>query len=107
MRSVAFGVVVAVVSYLPTVLLPRTAAAQSLKVHVTIPNLAKPSELDFEGGECERTGDTMVCTFQQVLLRHVKDTDMCEIITNRYDATFTRQTPMRWVSNEGPQGICG
>jgi hypothetical protein len=59
---------------------PVFVAAQKPQAsHVLIPNLAKPSDLDFEGGACDRTRDTMVCTFQQVLLRHATGSDTCEI----------------------------
>jgi hypothetical protein len=89
-------------------LAPGAATAQSRTAHVMIPNLAKPSELDFEGADCDRTDDMMTCRFQQVLLMPMKSApDTCEIVTNRYESTFARQGPKRWVSNEGPDGICG
>jgi hypothetical protein len=83
------------------------SAQQQQTTHVLIQNLAKASELDFEGGECDRTNDTMVCKFLQVLLTQEKESDTCGIVTNRYEATFKRQAERRWVSNEGPDGACG
>jgi hypothetical protein len=89
--------------------------------HVVIPLLAnatRPSDLDFQGGECEldpgRT--TMECVFQQAFLTTSSVApDTCLITTNRYQRTFRRQTaaggtafaPARWVSTEGPEGDCG
>lgn len=82
---------------------------------VVIPFLAsatKPSDLEFEGAECERTpnGTALECTFQQVFLTTspiVPDT--CLITTNRYARTFERDpaTANRWVSREGPADVCG
>ena len=83
------------------------SAQQSQTAHVVIPSMAKPSELDFQGGECDRTGDVMACTFQQVFLRQAAGDDACQIITNRYELRFTRQSATRWVSNQGPSGDCG
>jgi len=89
------------------------ADAQQTPSHVVIPflaNAAKPADLDFEGGECDvdKTGNTMTCQFQQVLLT---TTDLaphtCFITTNRYERTFQKQAGTRWVSNEGPAGLCG
>lgn len=83
------------------------SALQPQTTRVQIPALAKPSALDFEGGECNRTGDTMACTFQQVFLRQLVGDDACQIITNRYELTFARQSATRWVSTRGPTGTCG
>jgi len=83
----------------------RAQSPQSSRI--VIANLAKPGELDFEGGTCDRTGDTMACTFQQVLLQNAAGSDTCLIVTNRYQLSFRRQTATRWVSNEGPNGACG
>ena len=94
---------VAAIVSMPLFVSPQNAPSS----HVVIANLAKPGELDFEGGTCDRANDTMRCTFQQVLLRHATGSDTCEIITNRYDLAFQRQTATRWVSNEGPSGACG
>src|SRR4029077_13189539 len=66
--------------------------------HVVIPLLAnatRPSDLDFQGGECEldpgRT--TMECVFQQAFLTTSSVApDTCLITTNRYQRTFRRQT---------------
>src|SRR5688572_28406869 len=82
---------------------------------VIIPFLAsvnRPADLEFEGVECERdaNGKQMECTFQQVFLTTsaiVPDT--CLITTNRYARTFDldRESVNRWVSTEGPEGVCG
>src|SRR5262245_53649630 len=91
--------------------------------HVVIPFLAnatKPSDLDFQGGQCELDASrtTMECVFQQAFLT-TSDVapDTCLITTNRYQRTFKRQTaeggsrtapvPARWTSSEGPEGPCG
>jgi hypothetical protein len=81
--------------------------------HIVIPFLAnatKPADLDFEGGECEldASRNRMDCTFQQVFLT-TSDLapDTCLITTNRYERTFRRDTATRWVSTEGPEGVCG
>src|SRR5262245_40672223 len=88
--------------------MPMFVSAQSRQSsHIVIANLAKPGELDFEGGTCDRGDDTMTCTFQQILLQHKAGSDTCQIITNRYQLSFQRQTATRWVSNEGPNGACG
>ena len=80
-----------------------------------IPFLAsanRPADLEFEGVECERdlNGKRMECTFQQVFLTTsaiVPET--CLITTNRYARTFDldRESANRWVSREGPEGVCG
>ena len=45
---------------------PAVAFAQKPQSsQVLIANLAKPGELDFEGGTCDRRDDRMACTFQQ------------------------------------------
>ena len=81
--------------------------------HVVIPFLAnatKPTDLDFEGGECEldTSGNRMACTFQQVFLTtSAVAPDTCLITTNRYERAFRRDTASRWVSTEGPEGVCG
>jgi hypothetical protein len=82
---------------------------------VIIPFLAsanRPADLEFEGVECERDpkGKRMECTFQQVFLTTsaiVPET--CLITTNRYARTFDldRESANRWVSREGPEGVCG
>jgi hypothetical protein len=84
-----------------------------LTSHVVIPflaNAARPADLDFEGGECERqaSGNTMTCTFQQVFLTtSLVAPDTCLITTNRYEREFRRDAANRWVSTEGPDGECG
>ena len=80
---------------------------------MTIPFLAnatKPADLGFEGGECDvdKTGNTMECQFQQVMLTTSDFAPQtCLITTNRYERVFKRQTSTRWVSREGPAGPCG
>src|SRR6266581_842092 len=69
--------------------------------HVVIPFLAnatKPTDLDFEGGECElaANGNRMSCTFQQVFLTtSAVAPDTCLITTNRYQREFRRDTASR------------
>jgi hypothetical protein len=88
-------------------------AAATNRSHIVIPFLANatmPEDLDFEGGECELGADanTMDCTFQQVFLTtSAVAPDTCLITTNRYQRTFRRDTSVRWVSIEGPEGVCG
>jgi hypothetical protein len=36
-----------------------------------------------------------------------KQTKTCRIWTNSWKETFTKQLENKWVSNEGPDGICG
>jgi hypothetical protein len=80
--------------------------------HVVIPFLAnatRSTDLDFEGGECEldASGNRMVCTFQQVFLTTTAVApDTCMVTTNRYERVFRRDGPTRWVSTEGPVGVC-
>lgn len=95
----------------------REAAAQTRSgappSHVVIPFLAnatKPSDLGFEGGECEigNGGDAMDCQFQQVFLTTSDAVpDTCLVTTNRYQRRFRRQSDAQWVSTEGPTGECG
>jgi hypothetical protein len=76
-------------------------------------NATRPADLEFEGAECERNpaGNRMECTFQQVFLTTsaiVPDT--CLVTTNRYARTFDLSNatpPDRWVSRQGPDGVCG
>jgi hypothetical protein len=81
--------------------------------HVVIPFLAnatKPTDLDFEGGECEvdPSGSRMACAFQQVFLTtSAVAPDTCLITTNRYERDFRRDTESSWVSTTGPEGACG
>jgi hypothetical protein len=81
--------------------------------HVIIPSLAnasKPSDLDYQGGECDidPSGKTMECVFQQVFLTvALFDPQTCLVTTSRYERTFQAQTGARWVSTEGPEGECG
>jgi hypothetical protein len=88
-------------------------AGHGPREHVVIPflaNAAKPADLTFEGGECDvdQSGDTMECQFQQVFLTTSDLAPLtCLITTNRYERTFHKQTSTRWVSREGPTGVCG
>jgi hypothetical protein len=81
--------------------------------HIIIPSLAnasKPSDLDYQGGECDidQSGKTMDCVFQQVFLTVAFfDSQTCLVTTSRYERTFQAQTGARWVSTEGPEGECG
>jgi hypothetical protein len=81
--------------------------------HVVIASLAnasKPSDLDYQAGECDMDplGKSMGCVFQQVFLNVARfDAETCLITTNRYELTFQKQVDGRWVSNEGPAGDCG
>jgi hypothetical protein len=69
---------------------------------------ASAGEVDFVGAECkiDGTGNAMPCQFRQVLLRLV-EMRTCEVWTTGWENAFTRQSDLRWVSNEGPSGICG
>jgi hypothetical protein len=94
-------------------LLAQVANRSAAPSHVVIPFLANattPTDLDFEGGECEldAKGNSMACTFQQVFLT-TSDVapDTCLVTTNRYERAFHRETATRWVSTEGPEGVCG
>jgi len=95
---------------------PEATAGQAVAVsssHVVIPFLAnatKPTDLGFEGGECEldASRNRMDCTFQQVFLTTTSAApDTCLVTTNRYQRAFRRETTTRWVSSEGPEGVCG
>jgi len=92
---------------------PAQTATGATPAHVVIPFLAsatRPADLEFEGGECELDagGNGMACTFQQVFLTtSAVAPDTCLITTNRYERHFQRDTASRWVSTEGPEGICG
>jgi hypothetical protein len=105
-------VILAFNSWRPS-LLAQVAGRSASPSHVVIPFLAnatKPTALDFEGGECEldANGTGMACTFQQVFLT-TSDVapDTCLVTTNRYERVFHRETATRWVSTEGPEGVCG
>ena len=95
---------------------PEATAGQAVPTspsHVVIPFLAnatKPSDLGFEGGECEldASRNRMDCTFQQVFFTTTAVApDTCLVTTNRYQRVFRRETTTRWVSTEGPEGVCG
>ncbi|HZR23741.1 MAG TPA: hypothetical protein VFA59_09155 [Vicinamibacterales bacterium] len=91
------------------VLVATRAEAQ----HVTIPFLANAPQrgtIEFEGGECDpdRTGETLTCTFQQVFLTTDNaPPNTCMITTHAYDRVFRKDTPTRYVSSVGPEGVCG
>jgi hypothetical protein len=93
--------------------LAQTGVISPSASHVVIPFLASATrlaDLDFESAECERdaAGNTMVCTFQQVFLTTSDIApDTCLITTNQYARTFRRDGETRWVSSEGPEGVCG
>jgi len=74
-------------------------------------NMSQPADLDFEGGGCdvEASGIKMNCAFQQVLISPPLsgDPETCTITTNRYEQQFQKQDAQQWVSNSGPDGICG
>jgi hypothetical protein len=80
---------------------------------LTIPFLAsvtRPAALEFEAASCDiaATGDRMACSFQQVFLTISRlDARTCLITTNRYERTFRKDTPTRWISAEDPVGECG
>jgi hypothetical protein len=95
------------------------AAAQPAAVQPPVPNrvviaslanASNPSDLDYQGGECEidAAGTRMECGFQQVFLTISSlDPQTCLVTTNQYARTFQKQGPTRWVSSEGPDGECG
>jgi hypothetical protein len=88
-------------------------AQQPAREHVVIPFLAdagKPADLSYEGGECDvdPSGSSMQCHFQQVFLTTSSIAPLtCLITTNGYERTFQKQSATRWVSREGPTGVCG
>lgn len=81
--------------------------------HIIIPMLAnasKPTDLDFQAGECDidAAGTTMECQFQQVFLTvFVASADTCLVTTHRYVMTFQKEGATRWASHAGPEGVCG
>ena len=102
------------IALITTALLGQVSGAQArTPTHVTLipmANMSAPTSIDFEGGGCDLdpTGNTLTCEFQQVLLNPDKtDAAICRIFTNRYSATFKRQDERRWVSTQGPDGVCG
>jgi hypothetical protein len=85
-------------------------AGPSHVILIPMANMSQPADVDFQGGACdiERTGETMRCAFQQVLLSPAPDDPTtCSITTNRYEQVFQKQDVRRWVSNVGPDGVCG
>jgi hypothetical protein len=79
-------------------------------VIASLANASNPSDLDFQGGECEidAAGTGMDCGFQQVFLTiSPLDPQTCLVTTNQYARRFQKQSPTRWVSSEGPDGECG
>lgn len=109
----AAALVTLALSVWPRTSLAQVATTSSSPSHVVIPFLAnatKLKDLDFEGGECELDagGNRMQCVFQQVFLTtSAVAPDTCLITTNRYERVFRRDTASRWVSTEGPEGVCG
>ncbi len=84
--------------------------AASNRVVIALANADNPSDLDYQGGECEinAAGTRMECGFQQVFLTIFPlDSATCLITTNQYARIFEKQSPTRWVSREGPKGECG
>ena len=92
---------------------PTAQIAGPTQNHVTIPflaNASKPSDLEFEGAECEigAGGSRMTCAFQQLFLTTSPVApDTCLVTTNRYEREFRRDSPVRWINREGPEGVCG
>src|SRR5262249_6158652 len=84
-------------------------AAPSQTAVMTLANATRPKDLDFEGAIChlDASGQTMTCSFQQVLLVPERDDPAtCTITTNRYEKDFHRMSETRWVSNSEPDGLC-
>ena len=107
--ATAFAVAAAVFGVKAT--LAQTSTSQ--RSHITIPFLAnatKPTDLEFEGAECDvdASGNRMTCAFQQVFLTtSAVAPDTCLVTTNRYDRVFQRDSPSHWTSTGGPEGVCG
>jgi len=86
---------------------PTAQIAGPTQNHVTIPflaNASKPSDLEFEGAECEigAGGSRMTCAFQQLFLTTSPVApDTCLVTTNRYEREFRRDSPVRWINREG------
>jgi len=93
--------------------LGQTARAPVSPSHIVIPflaNASKPAALEFEGAECDvdSAGTSMDCIFQQLFLTTSEVApDTCLVTTNRYQRVFQRDPPNRWISKEGPDGVCG
>ncbi|HET6959170.1 MAG TPA: hypothetical protein VFI56_21410 [Vicinamibacterales bacterium] len=91
----------------------QTARAPVSPSHIVIPFLAnagKPAALEFESAECDvdSAGTSMDCIFQQLFLTTSEVApDTCLVTTNRYQRVFQRDPPNRWISKEGPDGVCG
>jgi hypothetical protein len=87
--------------------------AQYPAAHVVVPSLANathPSDLDFQGGECDlnASGRAMTCLFQQVFLTVAPfDAQTCLVTTNSYERTFDKESDTVWVSRSAPDGDCG
>ena len=97
---------------------PRSASTQTPArspepSRIVIPFLANettPGALEFEGAECDldASGNRMSCTFQQLFLTTAPVApDTCLATTSRYGRVFRRDSPNRWTSTEGPEGVCG
>ncbi|MBM3772784.1 MAG: hypothetical protein FJW27_16130 [Acidimicrobiia bacterium] len=78
---------------------------------VTIPYLARAgSDIEFAAAECDIAphGEQMMCRFRQVFITVAStDATACVITTNGYHQTFRRASSTKWVSTEGPDGLCG
>jgi hypothetical protein len=92
---------------------PAAQAPTPSPSHVVIPFLAnatKPTDLEFEGAECnvDAAGRRMTCAFQQLFLTTSQlAPETCLVTTNRYERVFRLDSPNHWTSTEGPQGVCG
>jgi hypothetical protein len=98
----------------PALSVAQPAASQpppaANRVVINLANANNPSDLDYQGGECEidAAGTQMECGFQQVFLTiSPLDAQTCLITTNQYARIFQKQSPTRWVSSDGPEGECG
>jgi hypothetical protein len=86
------------------------APAANRAVIASLANATDPSDLDYQGGECDidADGSAMDCGFQQVFLTiSPVDPQTCLVTTNQYARRFHKQGATRWVSSEGPHGECG
>ena len=93
----------------------RALQTRALATHVTIPFLAnatKPTDLDFQGGECDLSlgGGTMTCRFQQLFCDDVRR--RARYLPGHDESlrsAFSKKEPAGAgnASREGPQGVCG
>jgi hypothetical protein len=93
--------------YISLLIVPMLA--QSTRVVIPfLANTPDAAEIGFEGAECTVADSTMRCEFRQVFLTTTPVApDTCMVTTNSYERLFTKQSPTRWVSTEGPAGVCG